>query len=201
MTSTPQPPGAPVIDSIAPIFAFSGSDRSRRGLEETPWHDEFMTWLTANGIDPAVTTGIEVYQTPDGLVGKVVVYQTNEDGKVLTDPPREETVPLSSMPPNPPPFFRYVSRPVEVNAVRLSWRNVAEVAAWVAHNSSDDIVAHIPDRDDPTDRAWIDIPTLEGVMRANQGDLVIRGTEGEFYPCKDSVFQRKYALINAGAGR
>jgi hypothetical protein len=38
----------------------------------------------------------------------------------------------------------------------------------------------------------IRIPTLEGDMRADAGDWIIRGTEGEFYPCKPSVFKRKY---------
>lgn len=36
------------------------------------------------------------------------------------------------------------------------------------------------------------IQTLEGRMKANPGDWIIRGTEGEFYPCKPSVFERKY---------
>jgi hypothetical protein len=38
----------------------------------------------------------------------------------------------------------------------------------------------------------IDIPTSEGVMSASRGDWIICGTEGEFYPCKPSVFERKY---------
>lgn len=36
------------------------------------------------------------------------------------------------------------------------------------------------------------IGTLEGTMTANAGDWIIRGTEGELYPCKPSVFERKY---------
>lgn len=36
------------------------------------------------------------------------------------------------------------------------------------------------------------IKTLEGSMRIQPGDWLIQGTEGEFYPCKDSVFTRKY---------
>ena len=36
------------------------------------------------------------------------------------------------------------------------------------------------------------IQTLEGRMKASPGDWIIRGTEGEFYPCKPSVFERKY---------
>lgn len=34
----------------------------------------------------------------------------------------------------------------------------------------------------------IHIDTLEGVMSASHGDWVIRGTEGEFYPCKPEPF-------------
>lgn len=37
------------------------------------------------------------------------------------------------------------------------------------------------------------INTLEGVMTAGRGDWIIRGVEGEIYPCKDSVFQATYA--------
>jgi hypothetical protein len=29
-------------------------------------------------------------------------------------------------------------------------------------------------------------------MRANVGDWVIRGVQGEFYPCKDSIFRETY---------
>jgi hypothetical protein len=36
------------------------------------------------------------------------------------------------------------------------------------------------------------VETLEGPLTIRCGDWLIRGTEGEFYPCKDSVFTRKY---------
>jgi hypothetical protein len=40
----------------------------------------------------------------------------------------------------------------------------------------------------------LQIYTPEGVMTAAPGDWIIRGTEGELYPCKPSVFERKYEL-------
>ncbi|MDE2468687.1 MAG: hypothetical protein KGL35_08080 [Bradyrhizobium sp.] len=43
------------------------------------------------------------------------------------------------------------------------------------------------------------IATPEGVMTASEGDWIIRGTEGELYPCKDSVFRRKYEPVKADA--
>lgn len=39
---------------------------------------------------------------------------------------------------------------------------------------------------------YAEILTTEGRMMASPGDWVIRGVEGELYPCRDSVFQKTY---------
>lgn len=39
------------------------------------------------------------------------------------------------------------------------------------------------------------IPTLEGTMAANPGDYIIRGVNGEFYPCKPGIFEKTYDLV------
>jgi hypothetical protein len=36
------------------------------------------------------------------------------------------------------------------------------------------------------------IPTLEGEMRADPGDWIICGVQGEFYPCKPDIFAATY---------
>ena len=38
------------------------------------------------------------------------------------------------------------------------------------------------------------IQTLEGEMRASPGDWVIRGVQGEYYPCKPDIFEQTYEL-------
>ena len=38
------------------------------------------------------------------------------------------------------------------------------------------------------------IPTLEGDMKVTDGDWVIRGVKGEFYPCKPDIFEKTYEL-------
>ena len=38
----------------------------------------------------------------------------------------------------------------------------------------------------------LSIVTLEGVMRANVGDWVICGVNGEIYPCKPDIFEATY---------
>ena len=41
----------------------------------------------------------------------------------------------------------------------------------------------------------ISLPTLEGRMSASKGDWIIKGVEGEFYPCKPSIFNKIYELV------
>lgn len=40
------------------------------------------------------------------------------------------------------------------------------------------------------------IETLEGTMKANPGDWIIQGIEGELYPCKDRIFKQTYELVD-----
>ena len=40
------------------------------------------------------------------------------------------------------------------------------------------------------------IPTLEGTMTADQFDWIIKGVEGEFYPCKPNIFEATYELVD-----
>lgn len=45
------------------------------------------------------------------------------------------------------------------------------------------------------DRRGIVIATLEGRMFANPDDMIIRGVEGEFYPCKPGIFAESYERV------
>lgn len=39
------------------------------------------------------------------------------------------------------------------------------------------------------------IPTLEGTMEAIPGDWIIKGVNGEFYPCKPDIFEKTYEKV------
>jgi hypothetical protein len=47
----------------------------------------------------------------------------------------------------------------------------------------------------PSERA-VFIRTREGVMRADEGDWIICGVKGEFYPCKPDIFAATYELAS-----
>lgn len=39
------------------------------------------------------------------------------------------------------------------------------------------------------------IPTLEGEMTGNPGDYLVKGVEGELYPCKEKIFKKTYVDV------
>ena len=69
--------------------------------------------------------------------------------------------------------------------------NGEELATWCGgeyhkHLMDGEFIAH-PD-------PFIRIPTLEGTMVASVGDYVIKGVNGEFYPCKPDIFHKTYEV-------
>lgn len=83
---------------------------------------------------------------------------------------------------------QYRKKPIIIDAYRF--HNHSGLApVWLARAIEDGRVA--PNTDNPRDRYAL-IKTLEGEMRANYGDWIIRGVEGEIYPCKNSIFEATY---------
>ncbi|MCZ8545078.1 hypothetical protein OOJ09_12865 [Mesorhizobium qingshengii] len=39
------------------------------------------------------------------------------------------------------------------------------------------------------------VPTLEGSMRFDRGDMLITGVKGEIYPCKADIFAATYEAV------
>lgn len=80
---------------------------------------------------------------------------------------------------------RYRKKPVEIEAVQFTGRNDAEIAEFVGEDGYDP---------DDTGPSWI-IRTLEGEMKAMPGDYIIKGVQGEFYPCKPDIFEQTYEEV------
>lgn len=86
-------------------------------------------------------------------------------------------------------FFR--KKPVIIAAFYWDGVSVDELDAWSEQWPS----AHWPFYSDGED---ILVRTLEGEMRANPGDWIIRGVQGEFYPCKPDIFEATYERVANG---
>ena len=88
---------------------------------------------------------------------------------------------------------KYCKKPVEIEAIQWNGANESEIEAFVGDAAKFTVTS---------DAAWkvniakpitkLEIETLEGTMVAQIGDFIIRGVEGEFYPCKPDIFERTY---------
>lgn len=85
----------------------------------------------------------------------------------------------------------YRKKPVVIQA--LQFNDTAESIEELVKFVCDDI-----NIDYGTKPPTLKIATLEGVMEAKVGDYIIRGVNGEFYPCKPDIFEKTYDLECVG---
>ncbi|QEQ94965.1 hypothetical protein pEaSNUABM56_00189 [Erwinia phage pEa_SNUABM_56] len=87
---------------------------------------------------------------------------------------------------------KYRKKPVEIEAHRFdgSSTSVGQIKNWIEKGVFRE--SEISTRDCGR---TIEIPTLEGLMVASAGDMIIKGVKGEFYPCKPDIFAATYDLV------
>ena len=82
---------------------------------------------------------------------------------------------------------KYVSNPVVIEAIQFIPGNMYKAVDWC------DCLECVPGVSEFDEDKWY-VKTLEGDMWINEGDWLIKGILGEFYPCKDEVFKQKYRI-------
>ena len=91
--------------------------------------------------------------------------------------------------------MKFRKKPVIVEAIQFDGLNLEEIKLFVGDNLIYDII----------DTAWqvgkgrphilMKIKTLEGDMNVSEMDYIIKGVNGEFYPCKPDIFDKTYELL------
>lgn len=77
---------------------------------------------------------------------------------------------------------QYRKKPVSIYALQYAGNNQEDICKFVGENSY-------------MAGNRVIIKTLEGDMTCSIGDYVIKGINGEFYPCKPDIFEKTYELI------
>ena len=85
---------------------------------------------------------------------------------------------------------KYRKKPVVIEAIQLTNESIIEIIKWAT-----DYISIKIDTDENDDVIGMIIPTLEGAMKASMNDYIIKGIQGEFYPCKPDIFEQTYELI------
>jgi hypothetical protein len=87
---------------------------------------------------------------------------------------------------------KYTKKPVTIEAIQWTPENKSAIWKWVVEDNNGIIVSQI-DMNNKTQEYFID--TLEGNMKIGEGDYIIKGVKGEFYPCKPDIFEMTYDKV------
>lgn len=80
---------------------------------------------------------------------------------------------------------KYRKKPVVIDAIVFTRNNFEEVVSFTEGKAHSLAIDRRPDG-----KCTCMIPTLEGEHIATEGDYIIRGIHGEFYPCKPEIFAK-----------
>lgn len=79
--------------------------------------------------------------------------------------------------------MKYRKKPVVIEAIQFTPFNSEEIEDFVGGDLGKDANGNTV------------IATLEGAMICSINDFIIKGVNGEFYPCKPDIFEKTYDKI------
>ena len=97
-------------------------------------------------------------------------------------------------------IMKYRKKPVAIEAWQFTKKNFAEgVPRWIRYIGEEGNL-----KDNKAVVLWSqyggkviagEIKTLEGIMTVSENDWIIKGINGEFYPCKPDIFEATYEAV------
>ena len=89
--------------------------------------------------------------------------------------------------------MKFRKKPVVIEAVQI--KKGMDIPEWLQDALDADEVSLHGLNPILRDQPFAYIYTLEGDMRGDAGDWIIRGVKGEVYPCKPDIFEATYELV------
>ena len=77
---------------------------------------------------------------------------------------------------------KYRKKPVTIEAIQWDGKNLSKIDNFIGRIVEIKVTTLV-------------IHTLEGDMEASVGDYIIKGVNGEFYPCKPDIFAKTYEEV------
>lgn len=85
---------------------------------------------------------------------------------------------------------KYIKKPIEIEAIEFKRGNFDIIKKFTEGKAKDFIIERHIDG-----KCYCTIETLEGEHIATEGDYIIKGIKGEFYPCKPDIFRLTYSEV------
>lgn len=87
---------------------------------------------------------------------------------------------------------KYIKKPLSIEAIQWDGTTANEIIGFVGESL---IVEEHGKAVSTFDMYTFSIKTLEGIMRVDPYDYIIKGIKGEFYPCKPDIFKFTYEKL------
>ena len=87
---------------------------------------------------------------------------------------------------------KYRKKPVIIDAIQLTSESLMDCISFIYPDIS--VIDH-PTLIAIRKNKFLYIETLEGDMKAQFGDYIIKGVQGEVYPCKPDIFEATYEKV------
>lgn len=84
----------------------------------------------------------------------------------------------------------YVKKPIPIQALQFT-DNPEKIEELSAFIDNQDLVISYREPNNPK----LIIRTLEGKLEASVNDYIIKGIDGEFYPCRLDIFEKTYEEV------
>lgn len=91
---------------------------------------------------------------------------------------------------------KFRKKPIVIEAVQFNNINYEEISLFIEQELTPELeseTAYIAGKGAPI--FSLTIKTLEGNMKAMPQDWIIKGVNGEFYPCKPDIFEKTYEPV------
>lgn len=85
--------------------------------------------------------------------------------------------------------MKYRKKPVVIEAIKWSGYNQKSMVDFM------ELIRGSGEKEFRFDNDNLIIHTLEGEMKVQSGDYIIKGVKGEIYPCKPDIFKETYEEI------
>lgn len=93
-------------------------------------------------------------------------------------------------------YKKYIKKPVEIEAVQWNGHNPTEIKEFAGDSVKIEYYDAAYEVGAGPVIVTVTIHTLEGDMKANKGDYIIKGVKGEFYPCREDIFLQTYDALD-----
>ena len=88
---------------------------------------------------------------------------------------------------------QYRKKPVFIEAVQWNTKNYDEIVAFTEGRAK--YFEWFQYNEYGQNKEMLHVGTLERRMEASKGDWIIKGVNGEFYPCKPDIFEKTYEEV------